>query len=69
MGHSVFDEELARNPHYPPHLGGEVMVPRNNSSLAFSTELLNYIIAFATQGKAGIIKNWMVDLVVSCLQS
>ena len=29
-------------------LGGEVMVPRDNSTLAFSTELLNYIIAFAT---------------------
>ena len=24
-------------------LGGEVMVPRDNSTLAFSTELLNYI--------------------------
>ena len=31
-------------------LGGEVMAPRDNSTLAFSTELLNYIIAFATQG-------------------
>ena len=36
---SAFDEELARNP--------------DNSTLAFSTELLNYIIAFATQGKSG----------------
>ena len=37
----AFDEELARNPHYPPHLGSEVMVPRdNNSTLAFNTELL-----------------------------
>ena len=26
-------------------LGGEVMVPRDNSTLAFSTELLNYIIS------------------------
>ena len=33
-------------------LGGEVMVPRDNSKLAFSTELLNYIIAFATKGKS-----------------
>ena len=42
---SAFDEELARNPHYMPHLDGEVMVPQDNSMLAFSTELLNYIIA------------------------
>ena len=48
-------------------LGGEVMVPRDNSTLAFSAELLNYIIAFATQGKAGTIKHLTVDLVVSCL--
>ena len=33
-------------------LGGEVMVPRDNSTLTFRTELLNYIIAFATQGKS-----------------
>ena len=33
-------------------LGGEVMVPRDNSTLAFSTELLNYIIAFVTQGES-----------------
>ena len=32
-------------------LGGEVMVPRDNS-----TELLNYIIAFATEGKSGHYK-------------
>ena len=37
-------------------LGGEVMVPRDNSMLAFSTELLNYMIAFATQGKSGHYK-------------
>ena len=37
-------------------LGGEVMVPRDNSTLALSTELLNYIIAFATQGKSGHYK-------------
>ena len=37
-------------------LGGEVMVPRDNSTLAFSTELLNDIIAFATQGKSGHYK-------------
>ena len=49
-------------------LGNEVMVPRDNSTLAFSTELLNYIIAFATKGKAGTIKYLTVDLVVSCLQ-
>ena len=33
-------------------LGGEVMVPRDSSTVAFSTELLNYIIAFAIQGKS-----------------
>ena len=49
-------------------LGGEVMVPRDSSTLAFSTELLNYIIAFATQGKMGTIKYLTVDLMVSCLQ-
>ena len=50
-------------------LDGEVMVPRDNSTLAFSTELLNYIIAFATQGKRGHwIKYLTVDLLVSCLQ-
>ena len=48
-------------------LGGEVMVPRDNSTLAFSTELLNYIIAFATQGKTGIIKYLAVDLMVPFL--
>ena len=37
-------------------LGGEVMVPRDNSTLAFSTARLNYIIAFATQGKSGHYK-------------
>ena len=34
-------------------LGVEVMVPRDNHTLVFSTELLNYIIPFATQGKSG----------------
>ena len=34
-------------------LGGEAMVPRNNRTLVFSTELLNCIIPFATQGKIG----------------
>ena len=34
-------------------LGREVMLPRDDSTLAFSTELLNYIIAFAIQGKSG----------------
>ena len=37
-------------------LGGEVMVPRDNSTLAFSTELLNYIIAFAAQEESGHCK-------------
>ena len=37
-------------------LGGEVMVPRDNGTLAFSTELLNYIIDFPTQGKSGHYK-------------
>ena len=37
-------------------LAGEVMVPRDNNMLAFSTELLNYIIAFSTQGKSGHYK-------------
>ena len=36
--------------------GGEVMVPRDNSTLAFSTELLNCIITLATQGKSGHYK-------------
>ena len=34
-------------------LDGEVMVPRDNRTLVFSIELLNYIIPFATQGKIG----------------
>ena len=33
-------------------LDGEVMVPRDNSTLAFSTELLNCIIPFAIQEKS-----------------
>ena len=37
-------------------LGSGVMVPSDNSTLAFSTELLNYIIAFATKGKSGHFK-------------
>ena len=38
-------------------LSGEVMVPRDRKSiLAISTELFNYIIAFATQGKSGHYK-------------
>ena len=32
------------------------MVPQDNSTLAFSIELLNYIVAFATQGKNGHYK-------------
>ena len=39
-----------------PTLGREAMVPRDNNTLAFSTELLNYIIAFAIQGKSGHYK-------------
>ena len=37
-------------------LGGGVMAPRDNSTLAFSAELINYIIVFATQGKIGHYK-------------
>ena len=37
-------------------LGGEVMVTRDNSTLAFSTELLKYILDFAIQGKSGHYK-------------
>ena len=37
-------------------LGGEVIVPRDYRTLALSTELLNYIIAFATQEKSGHYK-------------
>ena len=48
-------------------LGGEVVVPRDNSTLAFSTELFNYIIALATQGKSGHEKHLTFDVVVSCL--
>ena len=47
-------------------LGGEVMVPRENSTLAFSTELLNYIIALPFKGKAGTTKYLTIYLVVSC---
>ena len=52
MGSGAFDEELARNPTTRLTLGGEVIVSRANSTLAFSTELLNHTIAFATQGKS-----------------
>ena len=31
---------------------GEVIVPRDDIMLAFSTKLLNYIITFATPGKS-----------------
>ena len=43
--------------------GGELMVSRDNSTLAFSTELINCIIAFATQGKNEhykIIDGWFL---------
>ena len=39
-------------------LGGEVMVPRDNRTLVSSTELLNYVIPFATQGKSGHYNIW-----------
>ena len=48
-------------------LSGEVMVRRDNSTLAFSTELLNYIIAFATQGKNGhhrIFDHWHFEITI-----
>ena len=48
-------------------LGGKVMVPRDDSTLVISTELLNYIIAFVTQGKSGHYKHLTVDLLVACL--
>ena len=38
------------------NLGDEIMVPRDNGTLAFGTELLNYVIAFATQRKSGHFK-------------
>ena len=53
-GRSAFDEEFYLPIHYLPHR--EVMVTQDNSTQAFSTELLNYIIAFATQGKSGHYK-------------
>ena len=57
MGSDGFDEELLEGiPTTRLTLGGEVMVPRDNSTLAFSTALLNYIIAFATQRKIGHYK-------------
>ena len=49
-------------------LGGEVIVPRDNSTLAFITELLNYIIAFTHSSEVDTIKYLTVDPVVSCLQ-
>ena len=36
-------------------LGGDVMVPRDNRTLLFSTELLNYIIPLPLKGKSGTI--------------
>ena len=39
-------------------LDGELMVPGDNRTLVFSTELLNYIIPFATQGKSGHYNIW-----------
>ena len=38
--------------------GGEVMVPRDNRTLVFSTELLNYKLPFATQGKLRHCNIW-----------
>ena len=41
-------------------LGGEVLVPRDNRTLVFSSErLLNYIIPFSTQGK---IRHYTSDM-------
>ena len=37
---------------------GEVMVPQDDSILASSTELLNYITAFAILGKSGHCKTF-----------
>ena len=37
-------------------LGSEVMVPRDNSTLAFSTGILIHIIVFATKEKSGHYK-------------
>ena len=56
-GRSAFDEKLAKNPHYPTRLtlDGAVMVPRDNCTLVFSTELLNHIILLPLKGKAGTI--------------
>ena len=52
------------------NLGGEVMDPRDKNMLAFSTELLNCIIAFATKGKSGrykIFDGWPRDLLFATL--
>ena len=56
MGSGAFDENQQEIPTTCLTLGGEVIVPQDNSTLAFSTELLNYIIAFATQGRSGHYK-------------
>ena len=50
---SAFDENWQGIPTTRLNLGGEVMVPRDNRTVVSSTELLNYIILFATQGKIG----------------
>ena len=46
---------------------GKVMTPLDNSTLASSTELFNYLL-LPHKGKAGTIKYLTVDLVVSCFQ-
>ena len=49
-------------------LGGEVMLPQDNSTLAFSTNSSTTSLLLPLNGKAGTIKHLTVDLVVSCLQ-
>ena len=46
-GQSAFDKNWQGISTTRLTLGGEVMVPRDNRTLVFSTELLNYIIPFA----------------------
>ena len=58
MGSGAFDEELEGIPTTHLTVGGEVMVLRDNSTLAFSTEHLIHISAFATQEKSGHYKTF-----------
>ena len=52
-GRGAFDKNWQGIPTIRLTLCSEVMVPRDNRTLVFSTELLNYIIPFAIQGKSG----------------